>query len=94
MRPGVNTLRAPSVLRLVLALFALVAPARLARTRGINVPLIGTPEPGMRNAAPQFYGAIAEDFRVPYEAPIHPNAAGYRLIAERVTERLRQSGAL
>jgi acyl-CoA thioesterase-1 len=85
------------------------AMVKLARARGVEVLLIGTPEPGIRIAAPAFYGAIAEDFRVPYEAavvaevltdnrlkadPIHPNALGYRVIAERVAERLKQSGAI
>ena len=85
------------------------AMVKLTRARGVDVLLIGTPEPGLRIAAPEFYGAIAQDLAVPYEAsvlaevltddrlkadPIHPNAAGYRLIAERVAERLRQSGAI
>ena len=85
------------------------AMVELARGRGIDVLLIGAPEPGIRIAAPSFYGAIAEQFRLPYEPaivaevltderlksdPIHPNARGYRLIAERVAARLRESGAL
>jgi lysophospholipase L1-like esterase len=85
------------------------AMVALLRSRGIEVLLIGTPEPGIAVAAPAFFGAIAEEFRLPYEAdviaevlsdarlksdPIHPNALGYRLIAERVAERLKQSGAI
>ena len=82
---------------------------QLAKSRGVAVLLIGTPEPGFSVSPPAFYAAIAKDFRVPYEEgvigevlmdralkadPIHPNARGYRLIAERIAERLKQSGAL
>jgi acyl-CoA thioesterase-1 len=82
---------------------------RLARSRGVAVVLIGTPEPGFTVTPPAFYSAIAKEFRVPYVEsiigevlrdaslkadPIHPNARGYRLIAERVADQLKQSGAL
>jgi acyl-CoA thioesterase I len=85
------------------------AMVKLARSRNIDVLLIGTPEPGLRVSPPAFYAAVAADFRLPYEEavmsqvlkddslkadPIHPNARGYRLIAERVAQRLKQSGAL
>jgi len=85
------------------------AMVKLARGRGIDVLLIGTPEPGFSVSPPAFYAAIAKEFHLPYEDaamaevlrdgalksdPIHPNARGYRVIAERVAERLRQSGAL
>jgi lysophospholipase L1-like esterase len=85
------------------------AMVKLARSRGVDVVLIGTPEPGFMLSPPAFYAAIAEEFGLPYEAtamaevlkdgalksdPIHPNARGYRVIAERVAERLRQSGAI
>jgi acyl-CoA thioesterase I len=85
------------------------AMVKLARNRGVDVLLIGTPEPGLSIAPPAFYAGIADEFRLPYEEaamaevlrdnalksdPIHPNARGYRLIAERVAERLRQSGAI
>jgi acyl-CoA thioesterase-1 len=85
------------------------AMVALARERRIEVLLVGTPEPGLSVTAPAFYAAIAEEFKLPYEAdviaevltdqrlksdPVHPNAAGYRVIAERVAERLKQSGAI
>jgi lysophospholipase L1-like esterase len=82
---------------------------QLARSRGISVLLIGTPEPGFTVSPPAFYAGIAKEFRLPYEGgiigqvlkdaslkadPIHPNARGYRLIAERVAETLKSSGAI
>ena len=85
------------------------AMVKLARARGIDVVLIGTPEPGLSLAPPAFFAAIAAEFRLPYEDaamaqvlkdsalksdPIHPNARGYRVIAERLAERLKQSGAI
>ena len=85
------------------------AMVKLARERGVDVVLIGTPEPGLTLAPPAFFAAIAADFRLPYEEaamtrvlrdsalksdPIHPNARGYRVIAERLAERLKQSGAI
>lgn len=85
------------------------AMIRLAKARGIEVLLIGTPEPGFTLAAPAFYAEIAKEFRIPYESEvlgkilrdaslkadqIHPNAQGYRLMAGRVAELLRKSGAI
>jgi lysophospholipase L1-like esterase len=85
------------------------AMIRLARSRGIGVVLIGTPEPGFTVTPPGFYAEIAREFAIPYEEsvigkilrdhalksdPIHPNARGYRIIAERVAEVLKTSGAL
>lgn len=85
------------------------AMVELARKRGVEVLLIGTPEPGLGVSPPAFFAAIAEEFRLPYEEavmaevlrdsglksdPIHPNARGYRVIAERVAERLRRAGAI
>jgi acyl-CoA thioesterase I len=85
------------------------AMVRLARERGIEVVLIGTPEPGLAVSAPALYADIAKELRVPYEDgvigqilrdatlksdPIHPNARGYRLIAERLAGLLKKAGAL
>ena len=85
------------------------AMVKLAQSRGVAVLLIGTPEPGFTVSPPAFYAGIAKEYRLPYEAsivgevlkdrtlksdPIHPNARGYRAIAERLAEQLKQSGAI
>jgi lysophospholipase L1-like esterase len=82
---------------------------KLARSRGVAVLLIGTPEPGFTVSPPAFYAGIAKEYRVPYEEgvigqvlkdntlkadPIHPNARGYRVIAERLAQTLKASGAI
>ena len=82
---------------------------KLAQRRGVAVLLIGAPEPGLTVSPPAFYAGIAHEYRLPYEGgilgevlkdrslkadPIHPNARGYRLIAERIAETLKQSGAI
>ena len=82
---------------------------RLAKERGIAVLLIGTPEIGLILTPPDFYAAIAKEFHIPYEGDVltkilrdstlksdqvHPNAQGYRLMAERVAALLRKSGAI
>jgi len=81
----------------------------LARQRGIDVVLVGTPEKGLMVTPPAFYAEIAQQIGIPYEGkvigeilrnsalksdPIHPNARGYRLMAERVAELMKKSGAL
>jgi lysophospholipase L1-like esterase len=85
------------------------AMVQLARSRGIDVVLLGTPEFGFLLTPADFYAEIAKEFRIPYEGEvlsrilrdsnlksdqIHPNAAGYRLMAERVHALLQKSGAL
>jgi acyl-CoA thioesterase-1 len=87
----------------------LSAMIRLAKSRGVDVLLIGTPEIGITLTPPEFYAEIAKQFRIPYEGnaltkilrngelksdQIHPNAQGYRLMAERVADLLRKSGAI
>lgn len=79
------------------------------RASGAEVLLIGVPEPRLFGGAPDFYERLAEELQVPLEQdvfsrvlkdnrlksdPIHANAAGYRLVAERLAARLREAGAL
>jgi acyl-CoA thioesterase-1 len=81
----------------------------MAKGKGSDVLLIGAPAKGLLVTPPKFYAEIAKEFSIPYEGkvigeilrnselksdPIHPNARGYRLIAERVAELLKKSGAL
>jgi lysophospholipase L1-like esterase len=85
------------------------AMIRLVKDRGIAVVLMGTPEPGFTLTSPEFYEDAARQFKLPYEGgiiskvlrdsslksdAIHPNAQGYRLIAERLAELLRKAGAV
>lgn len=79
------------------------------RGRGIDVVLMGVPRPALLTGAPEFYGEVAREFKAPYEGkivkdvlltpgeksdPIHPNAKGYRRIAEALAALLRSAGAV
>lgn len=82
---------------------------RIIRERGIAVVLVGVPRPALLPGAPEFYAEIAGEFGIPYEGsvvksvlyapdmksdPIHPNAKGYRRMAEAIAELLRKAGAV
>ena len=79
------------------------------KERGIAVVLVGVPRPALLTSAPPFFGEIATEHGIPYEGkivtsvlysaelksdPIHPNAAGYRKMAEALADLLKKSGAL
>ncbi len=88
----------------------LSAMVQLARKHGVAVVLIGVPDLGLllgRSAG--FYEELAEDLEIPYDGEalpailkqpglksdaIHPNAKGYRKLAEAVADLLRRSGAI
>ncbi len=82
---------------------------RTIRESGADVVLIGVPEPKLFGGAAPVYARLADELRVPLEDevfvevlkdnrlksdPIHANAAGYRVVAERLAEFLREAGAL
>lgn len=79
------------------------------RSRGMDAILVGVPEPGLITSAPEFYEKLAKEFGIPYEGkvvtsvlykpelksdPIHPNADGYRKMAEAIAKLLRDAGAI
>lgn len=79
------------------------------KERGITVVLVGVPKPALITSAPEFYADLAGEFGIPYEGkvvtsvlytpdmkadPIHPNAKGYRRMAEAIAELLRKAGAV
>ena len=85
------------------------AIVRKVKDSGAHAVLVGVPRPALFAGAPKFYEEIAKEFGVPYEGaavagvlyrpdfksdPIHPNAAGYRRIAEALAELLRKAGAV
>lgn len=85
------------------------AMVRMARERGIEVVLIAVPKFGLMRSPPKFYEEIAAEFDIPVEKSIldeivrnralktdsvHPNAEGYRLIAQSVYTLLQSAGAL
>ena len=86
------------------------AMVKLARSQGIPVILIGVPAPGFRmTEGAGLYARIAEEHRLPYDGKtlakilsnprlksdmVHPNAHGYKKLAEAVAGLMRQSGAI
>jgi lysophospholipase L1-like esterase len=85
------------------------AMVRMARERDIQVVLLATPKPTLPPSTPVFYREIAAEARVGLVESVmkevlsdrnlksdlvHPNARGYREIAEAVRKALKQSGAL
>jgi lysophospholipase L1-like esterase len=82
---------------------------RMARDRGIAVVLIAVPKPALFGGNASFYQAIAKEDDLHLESeilkdilydnefkadPIHPNAKGYRRMAEAIAELLRKAGAV
>ena len=81
----------------------------LAKSKGIAVILIAVPKPGLTLTAPAYYEKIATEMQLPIETSIlrnilttpdlksdtiHPNAAGYRKMAEAIAELLRSAKAI
>lgn len=82
---------------------------QVAKERGVSVLLIAVPQPALFSGNAPFYEAIARDNGLPLEDsvlkslmydndykadPIHPNARGYRKMAEAVARLLRKAGAV
>lgn len=82
---------------------------QVIRRQGAAVVMLGVPKPALFGGAATFYGDLAKELSVPYEGeiinavlrdaalksdPIHPNANGYRRIAERLAAFFKQSGAI
>jgi len=82
---------------------------RMARDLGVAVVLIAVPKPALFGGNASFYQAIAKEDDLHLESeilkdilydnefkadPIHPNAKGYRRMAEAIAELLRKAGAV
>ena len=82
---------------------------RMAGERRISVLLIAVPSPDFSLKPPSLYKELAKEFKIPVETEalshilgksslksdhIHPNAAGYRMLAEAVAKMLKKSGSL
>jgi lysophospholipase L1-like esterase len=106
MHGGNDLLRKDSRVELAGNLRAMI---ELAHSRGIGVVLVGVPAPGLLLEVPELYARLAEEYRLPYDGetvraieadralksdPIHPNAEGYRQLAQRLHRLLRDAGAL
>jgi acyl-CoA thioesterase-1 len=85
------------------------AMVKLARDRNIAVVLLATPKPGFGIVIPAFYAEIGQEFGIPVEVSVlesvltdknlksdlvHPNAQGYRKVAEAVAKLLKKAGAV
>ena len=82
---------------------------KIIRASGSSVVLVGVPRPALITSAAPFYADLAKEFDLPYEGkivtdvlyqrdlksdPVHPNAKGYRRMAEAIAELLRRAGAV
>ena len=82
---------------------------QMAQSRGTEVVLIGVPKFGLLLSPAPLYGELAEEYGLPYldgsisevladpklkSDRIHPNAEGYRRIADDMEMLLRESGAI
>jgi len=82
---------------------------QLARERGVGVVLIGVPEPVIFGGTAAFYGNVAKDYHLAFEErilrevlfdnrlksdEIHPNASGYRRLAQAIADLLHGTGAV
>jgi acyl-CoA thioesterase-1 len=82
---------------------------RTAQARGISVVLLSVPTPDLTLSPPSYYAEIAQEFGSPIETKalprilgksslksdyFHPNAAGYRDLAEAIFKLLGKSGVL
>jgi lysophospholipase L1-like esterase len=79
------------------------------KASGSSVVLVGVPRPALVTSAAAFYADLAQELDIPYEGkivtdvlyqrdlksdPIHPNAKGYRRMAEAIAELLKKAGAV
>lgn len=82
---------------------------RTAQEQNVAVIIIAVPAPGIALSPPPFYREVASQMKVPIEDMvlarvlsdgslksdyIHPNAAGYRMLAEAIAALLQKSGAV
>jgi lysophospholipase L1-like esterase len=82
---------------------------RLAQKRNVAVVLIAVPAPGLSLSPASMYREIAKELSIPIEEEIlssilsnsslksdyiHPNAEGYRRLAESIATLLHKSGAI
>lgn len=81
----------------------------LAKSKGIQVVMIAVPKPGLTLSPPPYYEKIANELQLPIESSIlrsvlsspdlksdtiHPNAAGYRKMAEAIAKLLKATKAI
>jgi lysophospholipase L1-like esterase len=79
------------------------------QSQGIAVVLVGVPKPALVTSAAPMFEEIAREFKIPYEGkivtdvlyrpdeksdPIHPNAKGYKRMAEGIAALLKKAGAV
>ena len=85
------------------------AMIKLAKSRGIEVVLVGVPKPGLFLSTASWYEDIAKETGLPYEPKAlatilgdselkadltHPNARGYAKLAEAIAQLLKKAGAV